>query len=147
MLIDVTLLRIACLSLFFYIFVTESEIYYCMRRHLIVHLFALAHGLTAIVFHYLGIDDAIPLTILTILLILSITRQYAYPLDISAALALLGCFAGFFLGTNGAIVIGKMFGTLPPHCIGAITTFVVTELIGWLVYFIVYRKVSDGVGQ
>ena len=110
-----------------------------LRKHWIIHIFALAHAITVIVLHLIGMEAAIPLTALTITLILLITRGYNYPLDISAAIALLCCFAGFYLGTKGADLIALLMPKIIDQYAEAITTFLVTEIIGWLIYFIASR--------
>lgn len=110
------------------------------KTHLIIHGFALAHALTIILFGMMGLGDDIPLTILTILMIILIARRYDFPLDISAALALVCCFAGFYLGTKGADIIGNLFDHKLESTANVISTLLVTEILGWLTYFIVRKR-------
>ena len=110
-----------------------------LNSHWIIHIFALAHALTVILLSLINIETAIPLTVLTIILVLLLTKGSNYPLDISAAIALLCSFAGFFLGTKGALVISLLIPDVANQYVEAITTCLVTEILGWLVYFIVHR--------
>lgn len=111
-----------------------------LKINLFIHLFAVAHALTAILFRYMGWSDDIPLTILTIILTVAVARENDFPLDISGALALLSCFTGFFLGTEGA----KILGALPIEWItkyaNVITTIIITEVLGWTIYFITHKR-------
>lgn len=107
--------------------------------NLLIHIFAFAHALTALLLFSTSMGDEIPLTLLTIVMIIAVSRIYESPLEVSAALALLGCFAGFYLGTKGLTLM--IF--IEPH-LGAyanvITTFIVTEILGWVTYIVVKPK-------
>ncbi len=107
------------------------------RTHFVIHGFAVAHALSAAAILWRGADPGTWLTILTIGLIVSLSRINDYPLDVTGALALIGCFAGFFLGTTGAEIFSKM---LPEMAAQVVTTVLVTEVLGWLSYLIVKRK-------
>ena len=76
---------------------------------------------------------------LTIAMVVSVSYQYAYPLDVTAVLALLCCFAGFYLGTAGAQLIMESLETLSEFA-HQITTVLVTELLGWATFFIVRKN-------
>lgn len=106
--------------------------------HIIVHGFAFAHaGLAAIILTQQS-DPGILLSILTIAMILVLALLNDYPLDVTTALALISCFAGFFLGTVGAKWMVSLFA-VSPMLAQIITTGIVTELLGWLTYLIVRR--------
>jgi hypothetical protein len=109
-----------------------------LTANLVVHGFALAHaGLSALILSQ-DSDPGIFLTILTIAMIVVLARMNDYPLDVTAALAMICCLGGFFLGTTGA----KWFtNTLDTSGMMAqiYTTAVVTEILGWTTYFIVRR--------
>lgn len=132
------------------------------KINIIIHSFALAHAITAFVLNYIGTRDDILLTILTIAMIITIARMYDFPIDVTSALALLGCFAGFYMGTKGADIISGILGgqiatnstdlaitlaentktiggKLIPYA-NIITTFIVTEFLGWMVFLIVRRN-------
>lgn len=107
-----------------------------LKANLTIHLFALAHAITVILFRRYSIPDDIPLTILTLVMVVGVGRIYRFPIDISAALALLLCFAGFYMGTKGAEMIACLAdGALVPYA-NVICTVVVTEILGWATVFI-----------
>ncbi len=112
----------------------------CLQTHLLVHLFALAHVLAVAGFFLLGWSDEYILTCLTILLIILVGRLYHFPLDLSAVMALLFCFAAFFMGTKGAewlAPLAETWGQIVPNMI---CTFVTTEILGWSTWFIATRS-------
>jgi len=106
--------------------------------HLVVHGFALAHAVLAAIVLSQQSDPGVLLTILTIAMIVVLALLNDYPLDVTTALALISCFAGFFLGTIGAKWIVALFST-SPEVSQIITTVIITELLGWTTYFIVRR--------
>ncbi len=111
-----------------------------LRTHLLIHLFALAHVLTVWGFYMLSWSDEYLLTCLTILMIVLVGRTHRFPLDLSAVMALLFCFAAFFMGTKGAewlAPLAERFGEIVPN---VICTFVVTEILGWSTWFIATRS-------
>ncbi|HBZ34552.1 MAG TPA: hypothetical protein DEO38_05575 [Bacteroidales bacterium] len=97
-------------------------------------MFALAH-----------MNDDVPLSILTILLIVLVADQYGFPLEVSTALALLFCIAGFFIGTKGAELINMIFNFEEKTITNIIMTFVTTEILGWSTYFIVKNRPDDNI--
>lgn len=102
-----------------------------LKTNLIIHSFAIAHAITVIFLRQIDIADDIPLTILTVAMIIAVGRVYNFPLDVSAALALLFCFAGFYMGTKGAKIIALINnGLLIPYA-NIICTVIVTEILGW----------------
>ncbi|MDD2799166.1 MAG: hypothetical protein PHV20_11300 [Bacteroidales bacterium] len=86
-----------------------------------------------------GNDPGSILTILTIALVIVLTRLNDYPLDVTAALALISCFAGFFLGTAGAELLSTIFSESKALA-QILTTILVTEIIGWLTFVIVEQS-------
>jgi hypothetical protein len=106
--------------------------------HVIIHGFAIAHAVLAAAITSQQSDPGIYLTILTISMIVLLALMNDYPLDVTTALTLISCFAGFFLGTVGAKWVLFL---LPVTDMSAqiITTTLVTELLGWITYFIVRR--------
>jgi hypothetical protein len=88
-------------------------------------------------------SDDVALSALTILLIVLVANQYGLPLEVSTALALLFCVAGFFIGTKGAQIITQMFNTDIKILPNIIMTFITTEILGWSTYFVTkYRNES-----
>lgn len=118
-----------------------------LLTNLIIHSFAIAHALTVILLRGSRIGDDTVLTILTILMILLLTRQYEFPLDISAAIALLCCLSGFYLGTKGAEMLEQSSNRLIAEYSNVITTVMVTEILGWITFFIVRRKRENNIAE
>lgn len=110
-----------------------------LTAHLIIHSFALAHCMTAWLLFSTTFGDEIPLTILTIIMILTLTRVYETPMDVAAAIALLGCFAGFYLGNSGPKLIEYFTGNLGDW-IHSVATLLITEIVGWITFVIVKRR-------
>ncbi|MBQ8271851.1 MAG: hypothetical protein IJZ09_02450 [Tidjanibacter sp.] len=97
----------------------------------IIHLFAIAHAISSFAMGQWGFDDEILLSLLTISMIVAVTQIYKLPLEVSAALAVLCCFAGYYLGTlGGKWLTASGFDFLIRYS-SEITTFVVTEILGW----------------
>lgn len=111
-----------------------------VKVNLIIHIFALAHALTAILLRSMGAEDSIPLTILTIAMIIMISRLYDLPLDVTTALTIVCCFAGFYLGTKGAQIFVSVVCDKAAYLSNVFTTLVVTEAIGWITYFIAHKR-------
>ncbi len=104
--------------------------------HLVIHSFAIAHSIVAALIISRGSDPGTILTILTIAMILILTRVNDYPLDVTAALALICCLGGFFLGTVGAEWVSQTLN-VTPEISQVITTFLVTQILGWITFIIV----------
>jgi hypothetical protein len=107
--------------------------------HILIHGFALAHGVTSLLLFHTSVGDSVALTILTIAMVVSVAYQYEYPLDVTAILALLCCFAGFYLGTAGVLFIVEYLEVFSAYT-NQITTVLVTELLGWATFFIVRKN-------
>lgn len=106
----------------------------------VIHLFAVAHTLSSWAMAHFGLSDEILLSLLTISMIVVVTQLYRLPLEVSAALAALCCFAGFYLGTlGGNLLTGSGVGWLINYS-NEITTFVVTEIMGWATTLIAARR-------
>lgn len=106
----------------------------------IIHLFAVAHILSSWAMEQWGLNDEVVLSLLTISMIVAVTQIYKLPLEVSAALAVLCCFAGYYLGTLGGkwlIASGIDFFT---NYSNEITTFVVTEILGWSATLIAAKR-------
>ncbi len=104
------------------------------RLHIdiLIHLFALAHATVAVVSRAFDYVDDIPLTLLTISMITVIAIRRNLQIEVITALALSGCFLGYAMGVYGAEIIVPIVGN--GTAASAITTAVVTELLGWLAY-------------
>lgn len=114
------------------------------RVGIIIHLFAIAHAIMAVGLRWLNMDDSIVLTMLTIALIIILSRIYTLPVDVTIALTLLCCFAGFYLGTFGATVLQQILNSDSDQTfINAITTLTITEILGWMTYLIASNRRYD----
>lgn len=105
----------------------------------LIHFFAIIHALVCFLLRFYGYDDGLVLTILTISMIVILINYFSGATDVFLSLSLLSCLAGFYLGTKGATLLGIL---LPnnPLLTHVIATFLVTETLGWLVYFILRRR-------
>lgn len=109
-----------------------------LRTDLIIHLFALAHVLVVVLsraFHYY---DDVPLTVLTISMIVIISLRYRLQIEITAILTLIACFVGFLLGVYGAYCI--YFITHSDYLSPALSTLLVTEALGWGTLMVTRRR-------
>ncbi len=107
----------------------------------IIHLFALAHAGVAILARTLLYPDDLLLTLLTITMIVIISIRGGLKSEVVAAVALLGTFSGFLIGVNGAKYITSIIHD--PTLAAAITTAIVSELIGWGAYTFVRMRTSE----
>ncbi|MGL4411455.1 MAG: hypothetical protein ACRCZM_05480 [Bacteroidales bacterium] len=107
--------------------------------NLLIHVFASLHALSSLLANLMGYNDEVILTALTISMIVLIATRYSFPLEVTFALALLNCFAGFYLGNLGATMINSIVG-LDGILANVLTTFVITEFLGWITYLIVTTK-------
>lgn len=98
----------------------------------IIHLFALAHAAIAIMSRMVNYVDDVPLTILTLALVVIIALRHHVQAEMIAILALVGTFAGYLFGSFGAELIAHIVRNdiFAP----ALTTAIFTELLGWGVY-------------
>lgn len=97
-----------------------------------IHLFAIAHATIAVLSRLVDYMDDVPLTVLTILMIVIIAIRQRMQTEITAMLTLVGTFSGYLLGTYGATIVSSVVSD--PTTSSAITTAIVTELLGWSVY-------------
>lgn len=99
---------------------------------IIIHLFALAHALIAAISHVVHYMDAVPLTMLTIAMIVIIALRHNLRTEMIAILTLAGTFLGYIIGSYGGMLVAMI---LPhPALSSATTTALFTELLGWGVY-------------
>lgn len=117
-----------------------------LKSHLIVLLFVLAHAVVCLLLRGTGIGDGIFLTILTIAMVYALIRYYRASLDVFLGLAFLSCFAGFYIGTEGAKLLEKLLPTWGIW-INVITTSVTTELLGLIVILLLRKNVHAGKEQ
>lgn len=106
---------------------------------IVIHAFAFFHAISSYIMQTLGHADEVILTALTISMVILIATRYDFPLEVTFALALLNCFAGFYLGTVGAHFIEGIMHVDAIYS-NVITTFLMTEFLGWMTFLIVRSK-------
>lgn len=102
----------------------------------IIHGFAVAHAAAAALLSQTLVGDEAVLTALTISMIVCIARANNKSWGAGDALSVIGVLAGWYLGTRGAIFLVKWIPAVG-NAANAITTFGVTELLGWTTYILV----------
>lgn len=107
----------------------------------LIHLFAAAHAVVAVLSRLFDYVDDVPLTVLTLSMILVIAVRRSLRVEFVAALALIWIFAGYLFGIYGAQFIQRIIGNgiLAP----GIATALITELIGWLTYAFARSRGAD----
>ncbi len=98
----------------------------------LIHLFAAAHAAVAVLSRLFDHVDDVPLTVLTLSMILLIAIRRSLRVEFVAALALIWIFTGYLFGIYSAQFIQEIVGS--SILASAIATTLVTELIGWLTY-------------
>lgn len=106
-----------------------------------IHIFALLHALTSLACYLSGIQDSLFLTALTMTLAVIICRRENLTVEISIISLVLVNVLGFVLGNLGARLV---FDFLPPWWQHAITTFLVTEILGWALYLFAHTVNPQG---
>jgi hypothetical protein len=98
----------------------------------IIHSFAVAHAVVVWLSRIFNYVDDVPLTVLTLSMIVIISIRQGLKAEFVAALAIICSFVGYLLGIYGAQLIFRVVGNsiLAP----VITTVIITEMIGWLTY-------------
>lgn len=112
-----------------------------LTTNIIIHGFAVAHATVAATLAQTMLGDEAALTGLTIIMIIAISRLYNQPIEVGSAFAFLGIFAGFYLGTRGAMMCVKWIPGIG-NAANAIATTITTEVLGWATYCVVSRNRS-----
>ncbi len=114
-----------------------------------IHLFALAHAVVAMASRSLNYYDDVPLTILTLSMVVIISIRMRLQVELMAIITLVASFMGFLMGVYGALFI-RIF-VRSDLWAPAISTLLVTELIGWGTWFVGHsrgnrasRKAAEG---
>ncbi|MCX4282492.1 sensor histidine kinase [Alistipes muris] len=98
----------------------------------VIHLFAAAHVAVAVLSRIFNYVDDVPLTVLTLSMILIVSVRRGLRVELVATLALICIFVAYLFGIYGARFFEQLLGC--GIAAPAITTAIVTELIGWLTY-------------
>ena len=102
----------------------------------LIHGFALLHVAVTMLCTAMGVRDSLLLTALTMALTGVICFQENLTVEITVTALILVNVIGFLLGNIGAFVLEDL---LPPIWHHAISTFLVTEGIGWGLYLFAHR--------
>lgn len=102
----------------------------------VIHGFAVAHATAAALLSQTLVGDEAALTTLTITMILSIARINGRKWGVGEALSVIGVLAGGYIGTRGVVFLIKWIPGIG-NIANAVTTFGVTELLGWIAYILV----------
>ncbi len=112
--------------------------------HGIIHGFALLHAVTVIVCMLLGLQDTLFLTALTMALAVIICYIENVTVEITVVSIILVNLLGFVLGNLGATLV---LGQLPDLWKHVLSTTVVTEILGWSLYFFTRRFSPSGAAR
>lgn len=101
---------------------------------IIIHSFALLHACACIFLLSMGGSDEAILTFLTITMVITLCYQRNMDITFTVSAVILSNIVGYILGIAGAGIFSALISeTLIAN---VIATFVTTEIIGWLIYFI-----------
>jgi len=107
----------------------------------LIHLFAAAHAAVVVVSRIFDYVDDVPLTVLTLSMIVIISIRRNLRAEFVAALSLICIFVAYLFGIFGAQVVRRLTGDsmLAP----VVTTVAVTECIGWFTYLFARSRGSQ----
>lgn len=110
-----------------------------LKSNIIVLIFVVAHAVVCLLLHDTKMGDGIILTCLTIGMVYALIRFYKASFDVFLGLAFLSCFAGFYIGTEGAEMLEK---TVPSWgvWINVIVTMVTTGILGQVIILLIRRN-------
>lgn len=96
----------------------------------LVHGFALLHAAVVVACYFIGIPDALILTLLTMTMVVLLCLKKNLSVEFTAVTIILANIIGFFLGT----LLAKLFHLFlaEDFIVHSIATFLTTEGIGWL---------------
>lgn len=100
-----------------------------MKSSGVIHLFALLHALVVLVCQWVGVDDALTLTIFTMTMTVILCLKKGMPIDIIAVMVIVVNVVGFVVGTLGAGLIRYFMNVEVAARI--FSTVLTTELLGW----------------
>lgn len=103
----------------------------------IIHLFALLHAAVALACRMAGIIDDLVLTILTMLMVVIICWRQGMGVKFLAVSIVLVNVFGFIIGTGWARIFALF--SADPLVIHPLSTFLTTELLGWITYVVSLR--------
>ena len=96
---------------------------------LIVTVFALAHAAVACMLGIFGVSDELMLTLLTMAMTVVLCLRRSLNIEITAACVIVVNVAGFLIGTEGGVLLGKALHD--PVAASSLVTFLTTMILGW----------------
>ncbi|MBO4634551.1 MAG: histidine kinase [Bacteroidales bacterium] len=102
----------------------------------IIHGFALLHAAVTVLCHWLNFPDSLLLTALTMTLTVIVCLRENLTVEITIASIVLVNIVGFLLGSLGAEILVQHLPDMVQH---ALSTFLVTELLGWSLYAFAHK--------
>ncbi len=96
---------------------------------LIVSAFALAHAAVAYTLGVFGVSDELMLTLLTMAMTVILCLRRRLNIEITAACVIVVNVAGFLIGTEGGVLLGKVMQD--PVAVSSVVTFLTTVILGW----------------
>lgn len=100
----------------------------------IIHAFALLHAGTSVMLLSRGSSDEAILTLLTMTMIVLLCNQRKVSIQFTILSVIAGNILGYIIGLGGAEIMNAW--NLPGSLANTISTFVTTELLGWMLYII-----------
>ena len=96
---------------------------------LIILAFALVHAAVAYAFGSFGFSDELMLTLLTMAMTVVLCLRRSLNIEITAACVIIVNVAGFLIGTEGGVLLGKVLRD--PVAVSSLVTFLTTVILGW----------------
>ncbi len=96
---------------------------------LIILAFALVHAAVAYAFGRFGFSDELMLTLLTMAMTVVLCLRRSLNIEITAACVIIVNVAGFLVGTEGGVLLGKVLRD--PVAVSSLVTFLTTVILGW----------------
>lgn len=115
--------------------------------HWIIHIFAILHATTSLCCRYLGVDDQLLLTLLTMTMALIICMKRGMKIEFTAAIVIIVNILGFLYGTLGAKVLQSFIHS--PYYVHSLSTLITTEILGWSIFGItsIFGQKKAGAGK
>lgn len=106
------------------------------RNHYIIHAFAVLHFLVALFCRYVEWNDDYVVTYLTTSMVFMLSIFSNRSSAEGAMLSLIYLCVGYYVGSQVPTMLFAATPHIPMYCFNAFTTFVLTEVFGWLTVLI-----------
>ncbi len=101
----------------------------------IIHIFAALHAIATLGCRYIGVNDEMVLTMLTIAMVVIICFQKKLNIEFTAPSIIIVKVVGYIMGNLGAKLFQMIIDS--SGIVHALSTFLTTEIIGWSIIFMV----------